>query len=363
MKLLNKSFDGLDPNFKGHLSSNPWTLCIGAGVSFSLVPTWYNLTKNVVNDAFGWDCNADDFDDLASKTGWSLDSLLQGASNKLDMDGKPKETFNNLLEQYLYHDLLESVATPLLKTALKKGLSDPRVLNRQEASALLDFFETHHKQSTLNQLTEVLDQARTKERLPLSIINFNADTLLHLLLDVKNMVRNNPDKKSWNLPKSQFMKSFRGVQKSYQNVVPIHHCHGAISPRDNGLKNNKDARHNIVFRENEYLEIAGTATTWAQTLCLYHAQNSHFLIIGHSLSDPNIRKWLAWSHQNHIKELGQFLPEGSSVSPRHIWINVKPQDSKQQELMEISLLHIGVRVCWIESWNDVEKCLNNLLAL
>ncbi|MCG9620688.1 hypothetical protein L1D56_11920 [Vibrio diabolicus] len=45
MKVLNKSFDGIDNKYRGHLAASSWTLCVGAGVSFGLVPTWYELTK------------------------------------------------------------------------------------------------------------------------------------------------------------------------------------------------------------------------------------------------------------------------------------------------------------------------------
>jgi hypothetical protein len=366
MKLLNKSFDGTNPNFKGHLASSPWTLCVGAGISYSLVPTWYELTKNVVNDAFGWNCSSSEFDNIADASKWSLDSLLQGASNKLDIDNAKKGSFYDLLEKHLYSELLNKVGTPFLQKALIKGLSKPRDLSKDETLALVNFFETNYSDSTLNQLAEVLNEAHEKNELPISIINFNADTLLHLLVEIKHIARSNKGS-SWNQPVEQFVKSFRGVETSSRDVVPIHHCHGAISPTIKGSKKSNDSRQNLVFRESEYLEIAGNASTWAQTLCLYHAQNSKFLIIGHSLSDPNIRKWLAWSHQNHIKELTQILPNHKAstiaVSPRHIWINVKPSDPKQQELMEISLLHIGVRICWVNSWGDVQSTMRNLLAL
>lgn len=366
MKLLNKSFNGSDPKYRGNLSSSSWTLCVGAGISFPLVPTWYELTRNVVNDAFGWTCDSDDFDRLANSTKWSLDSLLQGASNKLDLDGAGQWAFYDLLEKHLYSALLTKMKTPLLKGALQKGLSNPRNLSKNEVLSLLDFFETHHASSTLNQLANVLSSASSKNRLPLSVINFNADTLLHLLVEIKHIALCN-NGLSWNQPKAKYVKSLRGVETSSKDVVPIHHCHGAISPSDNGNIKLKDSRQNMVFRENEYLEIAGSASTWAQTLCLYHAQNSRFVIIGHSLSDPNIRKWLAWSHQNHIKEIQQLIPdkfqEDPAVTPRHIWVNVKPKDTKQKELMEISLLHIGVRICWVDSWNDVGKSLENLLSL
>ncbi|OOV88163.1 hypothetical protein BTA35_0201050 [Oceanospirillum linum] len=366
VELLNKSFDGKNPNYKGHLASSSWTLCVGAGISFSLVPTWYDLTRNVVNDAFGWNCTSSEFDNIADATKWSLDSLLQGASNQLEITGSGKDAFYDLLEKHLYSDLMNQMGSSFLKNALAKGLSKPRNLNKDETLALVDFFDTNYSDSTLNQLAEVLSKAHDKDRLPLSIINFNADTLLHMLVEIKHIARNN-NGGSWNQPAAQFVKSFRGVETSSRNVVPIHHCHGAISPKGSKGKKTNDSRQNLVFRESEYLEIAGNASTWAQTLCLYHAQNSKFLIIGHSLSDPNIRKWLAWSHQNNLKELSQLMPNqtGSNpaVSPRHIWIHLKPSDPKQQELMEISLLHIGVRICWINTWTDVESTLNNLLAL
>lgn len=183
------------------------------------------------------------------------------------MEGFENDEFYNLLEKHLYQGLLDKMQTPLLKGALKKGLSNPRNLSKEETLALVDYFETNHSKSTLNQLAHVLSKAHNKNKLPMSVINFNADTLLHLLIEIKHISRSNTES-SWEQPAAQFVKSFRGVQTSSKNIVPIHHCHGAISPSNNGLKKNKDSRQNIVFRESEYLEIAGTAST-GRRRCVY----------------------------------------------------------------------------------------------
>ena len=47
----------IDSTYGGWMGGYPWTLCVGAGISFGIVPTWEELTHKVyqrcINDILG----------------------------------------------------------------------------------------------------------------------------------------------------------------------------------------------------------------------------------------------------------------------------------------------------------------------
>jgi hypothetical protein len=364
-RIKNKSFDGLDVQHRGTLGPSPWSLCVGAGVSFGLVPTWQELTRRVVNDAFGTKYDDRQFQDVVQQTRWSLDALLQGAANKLSLDAKPQTAFADLLEKCLYEDLLNAVDAAGLRTTLANALNNPRGLRKAEVNNLAGYFETAHPTSSLVQLSRALAKSRDLNKGPRAVINFNADTLLFALLDLFLIREHAKRVGKWEMPSFAFIKGFRGIDGFGPNATPIFHCHGAVSPNPTGRKSKSkrlDAREHLVFTEADYLTIAGTVGTWAQALFLFHAQSSRLLIIGHSLADPNIRKWLSWSLSSSLAELAA-VTKSKEFTPRHIWITARHNDVELMKIQEISLLHLGVRICWIGSWSDIGAVLDNLLAM
>ena len=344
--------------------ASSWTLCVGAGISFGLVPTWEELTRRVINTSFSSSYDADQFKELIAKIRWSLDALLQGAANRLKLDGKSSEIFGDLLEKELYRDLLIEANNNKVDQALIQALNYPRSMNKDNILSLCAFFQNKYGDSTLVQLSQEIANASDNDRGPRAIINFNADTLLYALLDIYLIKSFSNKTGKWQYPKASFVKTLRGIESREPNVTPIFHCHGSIAPKPNKKQKIKtqDSRDHLVFCEQDYLEIAGNVGTWAQSLFLFHSQCSQLLIIGHSLSDSNIRKWLNWSHENTIKELAS-ISSSTEITPRHIWIARIPIDDKIREIQEISLLHLGIRVCWVKDWSEVGPTIRNLLAL
>lgn len=188
-------------------------------------------------------------------------------------------------------------------------------------------------------------------------------TLLYALLDMFLIQEHRARTGKAENPPASFVKTFRGGEAKGRLATPVFHCHGAIAPvlRKSKSGRRRDSRDQLIFREQEYLDLAGSVSTWAQSLFLFHAQSSRLLILGHSLADPNIRKWLGWTHANSIKTFSA-VSRASEITPRHIWIAKSPVDAKVREIQEVSLLHLGVRVCWLNDWKDVAATLRNLLA-
>ncbi len=360
----NKPLEGKDKKFRGIVANRPWSLCVGAGISVGLVPTWQDLTRRVLNEAFGTGYDNDGFDALSRNMRWSLDALLQGAANYLFLQGQPRDAFSGLLEKHIYNDFLKVADSSNVKEAVIEALNNPRLLKKDQVYSLCDFFMANYGSSTLVSLAQRTSIAKGNGKAPQSIINFNADTLLSTVLDLFLIKNHFESTRKFEHPKAEYKKTLRGMDSGNVYVTPIFHCHGAISPQSikSCAVKYKDARENLVFSENDYLEIAGNVSTWAQSLFLFQAQCSRLLIIGHSMSDSNIRKWLAWSHENSMKDIVQ-LTNSSEITPRHIWIAIEPSDKNQKLIQEVSLLHIGVRICWIPCWGDIGEVLDNLLAL
>ncbi len=360
-----KAFDGLDVRYRGNLSTSAWSLCVGAGVSFGLVPTWQELTRRVVNEAFEATYDEPGFEALVKSTRWSLDALLQGAANNLALSGKAADVFGNILEVGLYSDLLVQADSEGLKQCLCDALNNPRWLRKDEILHLTDFFEKAHGGSTLVNLSRSLAEAKEARKGPQAIINFNADTLLFALLDLFLIRAHAGRIGKWEHPSFSFVRTLRGIDGLPSDATPIFHCHGAVAPSPSGrLKKAKrrDSREHLVFTEADYLSIAGNVATWAQSLFLFHAQSSRLLIVGHSLSDPNIRKWLAWSLSSSIEEM-TAVSSAKEFTARHIWVARRPKDAAHRHIQEVSLLHLGVRVCWVDDWGQIGGVFENLLAL
>jgi hypothetical protein len=358
-----KPFNGCDAAYRGILGTSAWCLCVGAGISVGLVPTWNELTRRVLNSALGTQLDETQFDFVIKQTKWSLDALLQAASNDLLAEGASSDEYNRLLEEALYADLLAVAKSAGVEEALVEALSNPRSLKAKALHRLYQFFQARYATSTVVQLSREVAHANQNDKGPRAVINFNADTLFHTLLDMFLINEFREQTGSTDHPQASFVKVLRGIQPPNRYAVPIFHCHGAVSPIARKSKGQRrDSREHLVFREQEYLDLAGNAYTWAQSLFLFHAQNSPMVIVGHSLADPNIRKWLAWSHAIWLEEFSALVGS-AEVTPRHIWITKSPEDRDIRKIQEISLSHLGVRVCRIDDWQDIAPTLRNLLAL
>jgi len=357
-----KSIQGVDIKYKGILGKKKteWTLCVGAGISNGIIPVWSELTRNVVNQVFSKNLNYDDFKEITKNIGWSLDVILQSCANKIVNGGGKIQQFNEILEGGLYNDIFNKISDPELVTALKKALHNPRLIKQKHTIQILEFLEASFKDASLLKITKVLADAYQQEKSPSTIITFNAETLLYACLDMYLIKSHSEKNGTWQLPKEAYKKVLRSADGISKGLIPIYHCHGSIYPKTSRRVN--DSREQLVFLEESYLNIAANMSTWAQTLFLYYAQNTNLLIIGHSLSDPNIRKWLHWSFELTKKEINN-ISGVTDISPRHIWINKKPEDILVQEIQEAGLLHLGVKICWIDEWDQVDQVIRNLLNL
>lgn len=351
----------LDKNSKRYLSSRKqeWTLCLGAGINSGILPDWSILTTNVVNRCFKHSWTKDDLIKKNQEIGFTYDSWIQASLNKHIKDGGNLVSFNKIIEEELYGDLIKLAAKEKLGIPLINFLNNPRY-NRKSIIRVVKFFEDGFRNSTLMQLVRCLSMKSDQYALPSAIISLNADTLLYSLLIGYNIVYSKYKYKT--LPP----EPFKLILKSYHmwgDKIPLFHLHGSIIPEAQHKTVKKgchDSKENLIFLEGSYSKVAGAMYSWAQTNFLYYASNSHMIFLGLSMSDPNIRRWLNWSSDYLRNDLSPNLDSDSSVC-KHLWIKKDPIDKELNSFYQNSLLHLGVKVAWIKGYNEIESGLKNIM--
>lgn len=353
-----------DTKFRGHLSSSAWTLCIGAGISRGIVPTWNELTRRVINAVFGSNYTLKEFDNIVAETGWGLDGWIQAAANEHQRKGKDLEGFHDLLEDALYGDLRQNARNEDLETEVVVALNDPRRISKESVFRVCEFFEKNYSTTSLISIAKSLIRAMdTPEKLPTSIITFNADTLLHTMIELFQRRAHYKKPEPHSHPEYYFKTVLRSMGGIPREKIPILHCHGAIKPKvPRSGPNQFDSRDKLVFLEESYLQVATSASTWPETIFMFHAHTSKMCFAGLSMTDANIRRWMATANQIEKSDL-EIVANVKNTTPKHLWVTTKSPDSTIDEIKQVALAHLGIRPAWIDSWGDLEMSLNNLLGV
>ena len=360
MKILNAT----NPKYRGQLGSGQWTLCVGAGISRGIIPTWNELTRRVVNVAFSSNYTLSEFDKVVSQTGWGLDGWIQAAANQHKQNGGKPEKFHDLLENSLYDDLREKARSEGLEKDIVVALNDPRNISKENVFLTCDFFERHYSGTSLLSIAKSLIKLENQpEKLPNSIITFNADTLLHTIIELFQRKGHYQGQPPHSHPKYWYKTIMRSMGGVPRRKVPIFHCHGAIKPKTNIKGPHRyDSRDKLIFLEQEYLKVATSASAWPETVFMFNAQTNRMVFIGLSMADPNLRRWMATANQIHRSDL-EVVAKTIEVTPKHIWITTKSSDKRIDDIKQVALQHLGIRPAWIDKWSELEVALYNLLGV
>lgn len=348
---------------KNLLQKHPqeWTLCLGAGINNKVLPDWSELTLNVINKVFHFNWDKSTFELQNKSIGFSYDGWIQACLNRHLLEGNKIDSFHKILENEIYGKLFLEAEKAGIKNLLIRFLNKPQMKNHHQKK-IINFFEKHYSGTTLMQLADILTSDPEKYKLPNKIITFNADTLLYSLIIAYNEI-----KYSTSLtPKAT--EPYKLILKSYHswgNKIPILHLHGSIFPELDISKKTlrpkkQDGRDNLIFLESSYTKVAGSMFTWAQTNFLYCALNTKLLFLGLSMSDPNIRKWLNWTNESINSDLTSYQNIDIN-SNKHIWIKPRPKSVDEEEFLKYSLSHLGVKMGWIDNYDQVKVSLLNIM--
>ena len=347
-----------DVNSKQLLSKSArgWTICLGAGINKNILPDWSDLTLNVINKTFKFNWSKADFEKQNNSIGFGYDSWIQACLNNHLSRGEKVASFIKILENEIYGNILIEAENAGIRDIMVQFLNNPR-MKKTKRNKIISFFENKYSGSTLMQVVDVLTSKSDVYKYPCSIITFNADTLLYSLL-----IAYNEDKYS-TLTNPNASEPYKLILKSYHSwgdKIPIFHLHGSLFPDFKKTSRRQDGRENLIFLESSYTKVAGSMYTWAQTNFLYYALNTKMIFLGLSMSDPNIRKWLSWTTENVNADLS-LLKDQDTNANQHLWIKPRCRESDTTEFLQNSLVHLGVKMGWIDGYDKTKGALLNIM--
>jgi hypothetical protein len=357
-----KVLKGLDSNNWNNVLNNQakttrWALCVGAGISRGVFPDWSTLVYELIKK----DPEVDSSCRLLARLrkAFSLDALVQAAQNRLCLED---EEFIFLLRDCLYQTIKTKSGDkwPLIA----KGLTavSPAQLTRKEWDEYSNLIGALNSQSSALVIAKIIYKIANTSIAPDSIITLNAETLLYSLINCEIAKNSKPDESL--ADKRIVDRVTKGISSRDANRIPYFYCHGLL-PVEGGLPpfDKVISTNYLVFSEGEYLQVANSAFTWQSATFLGIASQRSMVFIGLSLSDPNIRKWLGWIHDSHDEEFAEKKKPNEKYG--HYWITTrpKPRSESLERWMECAVRHLGVRVVWLDSWGELDKCLRQMLAI
>lgn len=333
-----------------------WALCVGSGISYPIFPLWDGLAKKIVHKYVP--AADSSFADLSKKL--SSEVFLQAAA---EIASKNHEEFSKELAEILYEGLFDGL---LLndKEIVKRCLTNDPGSGEIEWNEFLNI--VHRKspnKTTAETLAETILKLRAQNHAPASILTFNAEMLLGSLM---NAIAH----EQYAERKKFFDYMIEPTSYHEKNRIPYYFCHGVMPVPGTWNKGRSmfNADDRLVFLENEYLQLANSSYSWQSSTFINTLTNHTVFFVGLSFVDPNIRRWLAWIQKERQtallkkKPITKKSPNGV-VSTSHYWIEKKPASTIQMRMMEASVSHLGIRIIWIDDWEEVGIVLENGIVI
>jgi hypothetical protein len=336
-----------------------WALCIGAGTSVPLFPSWPALVEKLLTPYLGTEAPAKCQQLLRM---YSPDALIQAAAN-LATD---QQAFQSFLSTCLYADLSAKVDGETWQNiAWLLGRPGKKAVTKTVWKQFLFTFRKALPRTTAVDLAEVLVDVLGTAIEPAAILSFNAESLLFTLLNAVSWERATSGGKG-SPTKGDDRECLDLVTRSISgrrpDRVPYILCHGMLPiPTAKAIKS-MAALDKLVFSESEYLELANQSFSWQSSAFLDICASRTVVFVGVSLSDPNMRRWLTWTHANRLREIQILEKRAVGVSTLHYWINKRPREVELARIIESTVQHLGVRLIWIDEWNEVGDALRLMLS-
>ncbi len=335
---------------KSQARDKGWTLCVGAGISTPLFPTWEELVRDIILDIHP-QISSYAVNEIVSHN--NLDTLIQAAYNIKNRDYK----FEDYLSEKLYNKLKQNIE-PKYWSQFCELFTCPHA-NSYDIPNWKPFIELRDKifkGTTAYSLAKLIATIGFDVYKPNAILSFNAEPLLFALIN--SFTREKAIQTGKTTPELVELVTNSIVSYS-KNKIPYCFCHGALL---SWLATKQDKRYDVdsklVFLENQYLHMSNNSFSWQSTIFLNHCINSAMVFIGVSLSDPNMRKWLSWVQYERSADINQSVD-----STKHFWITKEPDNEETMKWMEASVYHLGVRIIWIKEWNEATNALKKILGI
>ncbi|MRT91333.1 SIR2 family protein [Ancylomarina sp. 16SWW S1-10-2] len=304
-------------------------LVLGAGISLEFgVPTWNELLQNLMVYSIEKEHKVSSVLSKFYNEIFRPNPLIAGRYLQ-DYFAKDNSSFESMVRDVLYSNVDKSVNSRLLDEIVRLCVKP----------------DIHHN----------LD----------SIISYNFDDILECKLE----------KAEVNIP---FKPIFGLGMETKNGELPIYHVHGYLPE-----KRKLDLANKIIFGENNYHQQYSDIYSWNNIVQINKFRENTCLLIGSSLTDPNIRRLLDIAlkqkgnrrkHHYIFKErikistlkekLNLALTYENLSNKNHYGLNfdetIELLKGIYERFEENDSASFGVQTIWIDDWKEVPKILKKM---
>ncbi|MBE0523395.1 MAG: SIR2 family protein [Methanosarcinales archaeon] len=281
-----------------------------------------------------------------------------------------------------------SLISKLMVTMIKRQFSKSLDVTKEEMQLIADEFPKLHGQSPLlearyiragfgksfgQEISKILYEGIGKEGLGTSIlinaiarlcvpkrsgpgiravVNYNFDDLIENHLEEVNV---------------EYHPIFRDIDIATQNELGIYHVHGFL-PRN--IKTYEGVSESLlVFSEEGYHTLFIDPYSWSNIIQLNFLRESICLMVGLSITDPNLRRLLdiAARKNNQIRHYVIF----KRLLASEFFENIGEKKAIKTEVIEAFLIahhklqeasfqELGLNIIWIEDFDEIPDILNSI---
>lgn len=166
----------------------------------------------------------------------------------------------------------------------------------------------------------------------------------------------------------QFRSIFEEIDLPSAEELPVYHVHGFLPENRANYPNlNKST---LVFSEEGYHHIYRESYHWSNLIQLNNLKETTCVMVGLSLTDPNLRRLLEISAKNFdkprhfafLKRIGldQFSKEGGKnvvdAPPEKVAMFLERHHNLNEEVMR----ELGVNIIWYENYDEIPMLLGEI---
>ena len=161
---------------------------------------------------------------------------------------------------------------------------------------------------------------------------------------------------------------FEEIDLPSPEELPLYHVHGYL-PEDRSQYTNLD-KSTLVFSEEGYHKIYNDSYHWSNLVQLNSLKESTCVMIGLSMTDPNLRRLLEIAsrsierpkHYAFLKRISidEFATDNSKKLVNAPQATIKTFLDRHHSLNEEVLKELGVNIIWYETYEDIPKIINEI---
>lgn len=354
MKKNGISLQELKPLLYNNNDQQNWSLCVGAGISQPLFPSWMELIQEIYKNKIG---NEKLIEKILSE--YNLDSILQSIYTLSD------ECYDDFLKEL--SDCLYARIKSFFKenewSVFCKLLFDTNSshLNKEDW-ILIEKKINQLPKTTAFELAEIISSTITTDLEPYSVLTFNAEPYLQACTNYFLHKTKKFDNQSGIKKYLDFITS--SIGQTNKKRLSFYYCHGLMPAymKNKQVNSKISFSDKLIFLEDEYINQTNISFSWQASSFCEAIKNSTVVFIGVSLTDPNMRRWLSWIHQAKLNDIKHYN-ENANLSTSHYWINKLPNNAAEKEMLEAIVANLGIRIIWIKEWTEVSLAMKKLLNI